>query len=139
MKRVMSAALVGVLLSGTSLVAAAKDHGKKPKKHPQVAHASDHDRDTHVAVAVRFGSADVRILRDHYQPRYRNLPPGLRKKVARGGQLPPGWQKKFEPFPTAIERQLPPLPQGHRRGVIDGHAVIFRSRTNAIVDVAVLF
>jgi hypothetical protein len=28
---------------------------------------------------------------------------------------------------------------GYRRGLIDGHAVIYDSRTNVIVDVAVLF
>ena len=94
---------------------------------------------TRVDVHVAFGSADVVILRDHYEPRYRNLPPGLQKKVARGGELPPGWKKKFEPFPVAIERRLPPLPAGYSRGVIDAHAVIYNTRTNVIVDVAMLF
>jgi hypothetical protein len=81
----------------------------------------------------------VTVIRDHYAPRYRDLPPGLQKKVARGGQLPPGWQKKFEPFPTVVERRLQPLPPDYRRGVIDGHAVIFDTRSNVIVDIAVLF
>jgi hypothetical protein len=63
----------------------------------------------------------------------------LQKKVARGGSLPPGWQKKFEPFPSVLERRLSPLPSGYRRGVLEGHAVIFNSRTNIIVDFAVLF
>jgi hypothetical protein len=31
------------------------------------------------------------------------------------------------------------LPDGYRRGVIDGHAVIFNDRTLVIFDVAVLF
>jgi hypothetical protein len=92
-----------------------------------------------VGIHVAFASADVTILRNHYGPRYRNLPPGLQKKVARGGQLPPGWQKKFEAFPVVLERQLPSLPPDYRRGVIDGHAVIYNSRTNVIVDFAVLF
>lgn len=55
------------------------------------------------------------------------------------GELPPGWKKKFEPFPVALERQLTMLPSSYRRGVIDGHAVIYNSRTHVIVDVAVLF
>lgn len=67
-----------------------------------------------------------------------SLPPGLAKKYARTGQLPPGWQKKMEPLPPAIEHRLPPLRRGHHRGVIDGRAVIYDSR-GVIVDIAVLF
>jgi hypothetical protein len=59
--------------------------------------------------------------------------------VARGGQLPPGWQKKLEPFPVVVEQRLPVLPPDYRRGVLDGHAVIYNTRSHVIVDVAVLF
>jgi hypothetical protein len=81
----------------------------------------------------------VRVIREYYTPRYRNLPPGLRKKYARTGQLPPGWRKKMEPFPVVVERELVVLPSGYQRGVLDGHAVIYNPRTQVIVDVAVLF
>jgi len=116
---------------------AAADQGKSHKKASQA--RANAETATQVDVHVVFGSADVVILRDYYEPRYRRLPPGLQKKVARGGQLPPGWKKRFEPFPVAVEHRLPPLPTGYRRGVIDAHAVIYNARTNAIVDVAVLF
>jgi len=33
------------------------------------------------------------------------LPPGLKKKVARGGELPPGWQKKLE-VGTVLDPEL---------------------------------
>jgi hypothetical protein len=88
---------------------------------------------------VAFSSDDHAIIREYYAPRYRDLPPGLQKKVARGGALPPGWQKKLEPFPVELEHRLAPLPAGYGRGVIDGHAVIYDAHTNVIVDVAVLF
>jgi hypothetical protein len=88
---------------------------------------------------IYFSVDHVRVLRGHYAPRYRRLPPGLQKKYARTGQLPPGWQKKMEPLPVAIERDLPPLPVGYRRGVIDGHAIVYSSRAGTIIDVAVLF
>ena len=91
------------------------------------------------SIQVVFGRQETQIIREYYAPRYRNLPPGLQKKLARTGQLPPGWQKRFEPFPVAIERQLVALPAGYRRGVVDGHAVIFDDRTHVMVDVAVLF
>jgi hypothetical protein len=127
MKRLVGAMLVGFLLGGT-VVEGSQGQGKKN------GHA-----ESSVSLHLVFGRADVVILRDHYSPRYRDLPPGLYKKIARGGQLPPGWRKKFELFPAEVDRRLAPLPAGYGRGVIDGHAVIYNSRTNVIVDVAVLF
>ena len=137
MIRPICVTLASVLLAGTA--AAAEPSQGKAKKNATQERPSGAKDDTVVNVHLVFGSADVTIIRDHYAPRYRDLPPGLRKKVARGGQLPPGWQKKFEPFPTVVERRLPLLPRDYRRGVIDGHAVILNTRSNVIVDVAVLF
>ena len=136
MRRLICATVACLLLGGT-VVLASPSQGKS-KKHTQ-GRAKDTGSDASVAVHAVFAPADVTVLRTHYAPRYRNLPPGLQKKVARGGQLPPGWRKKFEPFPVELERQLPALPEHCRRGVIDGHAVIYNSRTNVVVDVAVLF
>jgi len=86
----------------------------------------------------RFTSlrAEVQVIREHYAP---PLPLGLQKKLRRTGKLPPGWQKKFEPFPIEIERQLAVVPSGYHRGVIGGQAVIFNRRTQVVIDVAVLF
>lgn len=92
-----------------------------------------------VGVQVVFSSQDAQLIRGHYAPRYRNLPPGLQKKLARTGQLPPGWEKKMEPFPLELERRLAALPPGYRRGVIDGNAVIYAAGTSVILDVAALF
>jgi hypothetical protein len=140
-KRLICVTIGAVLLGGTVLTSKTPEQGKEKKngKPEQSAHHRDNGSDATVSVHVVFGKGDVIVLRNHYAPRYRNLPPGLQKKLARGGQLPPGWQKKFEPFPVVVERELPRLPQGYRRGVIDGHAVIYNSRTNVIVDFAVLF
>jgi hypothetical protein len=140
MRSLICATVAGLLLGGT--IAAAPSPQGGGRKHPQQERRTGDTStgsDVGVGVHLTFGKADVVILRDHYAPRYRSLPPGLQKKVARGRPLPPGWQKKFEPFPVALERQLPPLPRDHRRGVIDGHAVIYNSRTNVIIDAAVLF
>jgi hypothetical protein len=91
-----------------------------------------------VAVSVSWGANEVELVRKHYAPRYRNLPPGLQKKYARTGQLPPGWQKKMEPLPSSLEHKCAVLPSGYHRGVFDGHAVIYNTR-GVIIDVAVLF
>jgi hypothetical protein len=137
MKRTICATLAACLLGGT--VAAADPSQGKSRKHAKQDRSS-YERDAvRASVHVVFTSGEVTIIRNHYAPKYRNLPPGLQKKVARGGQLPPGWRKKFEPFPLAVERRLPVLPPAHRRGVLDGHAVIYNTRSNVIVDVAVLF
>ena len=135
--RVIAAALVGLLSSGAVVAA---DQPGKQKKQKEAKHAVVHEesRDTRVAVHVAWSTHDVEVVRRYYAPKYRNLPPGLQKKYARTGQLPPGWQKKMEPFPASLERDCAPLPSGYRRGVIDAHAVIFDTK-GMIIDVAVLF
>jgi hypothetical protein len=135
MKRLMCATLVGVLVGGSG-VAAARVMDAKPKQK----HARDRGADpSSVAIHVTFSTREVQVIRQHYAPRYRNLPPGLRKKLARTGQLPPGWQKKMEPFPVGLERQLVVLPQGYQRGVMDGNAIIYNPRSRVIIDAVVLF
>jgi hypothetical protein len=91
------------------------------------------------ATYVHFSIAEQQAVRAYYAPRYRSLPPGLRKKITRGEQLPEGWQRKIEAFPLEIEWRLAPLPSDCARGVIDGHAVIYRTRSERVIDVAALF
>ena len=139
MQLVLSLVVVTLLASSTPAAgrpAPVNQKGKKHAKHERVEPATPVSGGS---IHVVFSTRDVRVIREYYQPRYRNLPPGLRKKYARTGQLPPGWQKKMEPFPVAVERELVVLPSGYRRGVIDGNAVIYNPRTHVIVDVAVLF
>lgn len=138
MKRLVSGT-VGILLV-TIAPAIAGDSGKNKHGRGHVVETHTVVRESHTRVSVghvHFAVEHVKVIRTHYEPRYRNLPPGLRKKYARTGQLPPGWQKKMEPLPVAIERGLPRLPDGYRRGVIDAHVVIHKG--NTIVDVAALF
>src|SRR5262245_15808537 len=137
MTRTISFLLVSVFLMEASVAAGSpgQARGRKQREHENGRSDTVARADVHIV----FNPGDVVILREHYGPRYNNLPPGLQRKVARGGQLPPGWQKKFEPFPVGIERRLTPLPPGYRRGVIDAHAVIYDVRTNMIIDLAALF
>jgi hypothetical protein len=134
--------ILAALLMGTVAVAAeggSRDRGAQKRAKRQHAAAVRHADRAQVDVHVVFSTRDVRIIREYYAPRYRRLPPGLQKKLARTGTLPPGWQKKMEPFPAALERDLPVLPPQYRRGVMDGHAVIYQPKTQVIIDVAVLF
>ena len=85
-------------------------------------------------VNVVFSPREIEVIRAHYSTQERSLPPGLQKKVTRGGQLPAGWQRKMEPFPATLDRVLTPLPGNYRRGVIDGHAVIYDPMSQAVYD-----
>ncbi len=98
----------------------------------------------------RFRHEDVVVIEHHYRGRPEGLPPGLAKRdgdlppglakhLRRNGQLPPGLQKRIEPFPVEVERRLPPLRRGLRRGLIGGRALIYGERTFAIIDVSVVF
>jgi len=136
--RLLAAAIAGLVLGSATVIAEPK-HG--PKKHKDAKHAAAHGDDaelTSMAVRVSWTRHDVEVIRRHYVPKYRDLPPGLRKKYQRTGKLPPGWQKKMEPFPARLERECTPLPAGYRRGVVDAHAVIYNTR-GTIIDVAVLY
>ena len=127
------------LLCGLVIVLSAGAVVESQGRSQKARGGDDHAASVSGSVQIVFGTQEARLIREHYAPRYQNLPPGLQKKLARTGQLPPGWQKKFESFPASLERQLVVLPAGYRRGVIDGHAVIFDDRTHVIFDVAVLF
>jgi hypothetical protein len=137
-RRTIALTIAGLLLGSAVLVADRQGKSKKHKDTTPAAAPADKDARAAVAVSVSWGVRDVEIIRRHYAPQYRNLPPGLQKKYARTGQLPPGWQKKMAPFPASLERDCAPLPAGYHRGVIDAHAVIYNSR-GTIIDVAVLF
>lgn len=77
------------------------------------------------------------------------LPPGLQKKLDRGGQLPPGWQKKVcvgetmppevfkecKPLPKELTVKLPPPPLGTLTVSVDGKIVRLMEATKQILDV----
>ena len=142
MKRMLLAVAL-IVASATPLGADQKSHGHNNKQNDQGENGGNRaavsNAGTHVAIDVRFSTGEQRVIREYYAPRYKSLPLGLQKKVARGGALPPGWQKKMQPFPVDVERRLEPLPSGYSRGVFDGHAVIYSTRSHTVVDVTVLF
>ena len=43
-----------------------------------------------VVRSVGWSPREIEVIRAHYAQQSSSLPPGLQKKVARGGQLPPG-------------------------------------------------
>ena len=137
MKKVVWTAIATLLMTSVVFANDSKNGHSKGKKDAKYERANP--AGTNVAIKIVFLPREVTVIRGYYGTRFQGLPPGLQKKYRRTGQLPPGWQKKIEPFPVAVERQLVVLPAGYSRGVVDGHAVIYNPRTQVIFDVAVLF
>jgi len=64
-----------------------------------------------------------------------NLPPGLQKKLERDGQLPPGLQKRLEPLPSDLSHRLPRLPEHWERVIVERDIVLIDRRSNRILDI----
>jgi hypothetical protein len=116
----MRKALLAILLLSTVPAAWGKKHG--------------HDEEYS---SYRIPREETVVVSDYY--RGRSLPPGLAKKLRRGGSLPPGWQKKIQPVPVVVESRLAPLPQGYRRGILDGAFVVYEPNRGVIVDIVASF
>jgi ABC-type Zn2+ transport system substrate-binding protein/surface adhesin len=120
-------------------------HWHEDEKHWKE-HAKHEDQDdrgfdhrNHAAKSCYFQPRDAAIVTRYYGPRYRELPPGLQKKLYRNGHLPPGWEKRMQPLPVVVEQQLVPVPSGYRRGYIDGYAVVYSPGTQVVVDIVAVF
>jgi len=124
--------VVGVVVSGALLAQSAEAGDRRRGRDGRRVDARvTYQRDGY------FRDRDVVLIREYYVTHER-LPRGVRKHYARRGQLPRGWAKRMRPVPVYVERQLPVLPRGYRRGVIDGHVVVHND-SGFIFDVAVLF
>ena len=80
-------ALMIQMIAGAPVWAQGRGHGK---------HDASDDRRAHdgspVQVNVVFSKGDTQVIREYYAPQHhRSLPPGLQKKYARTGKLPPGF------------------------------------------------
>ncbi|MGF1629210.1 MAG: anti-virulence regulator CigR family protein [Kiloniellaceae bacterium] len=62
----------------------------------------------------------------------KELPPGIRKKLARGGAMPPGIA--MQALPDGLHRQLPPR-NGQHYEIIGSDVVLIETATRVIVDV----
>jgi hypothetical protein len=114
----------------TPLLAMGQDDDRREKhgdKHGDKRDDGRHDR--------YFRDQDTAYLRQRYASQQKDLPPGLRKKYYRTGKLPPGWEKRFRPFPQEVIVRLPPPPPNCERGYIDGYAVVYDRRTRIITDI----
>jgi len=129
MKPLICVMLAGVLLGGATIGAGAAE--AKGRKHWKHRHHDDCDHARYVS------DREVYLVREYYRPHHRYEPRRVYEYYP-SGYLPRGWHRRMRPYPVYIERDLVVLPRGYRRGLIDGHAVVYNSR-GMVIDVAVLF
>lgn len=115
--------LLPLLLSPLALPALAnppegRGHGKGRNKHED---RNDRDERTDgtsvsvrgdagglVSVNISVGDARLWVREAGVRERYADLPPGIRKNLARGKPLPPGIAKRLPP--PALQQRLPHYP-----------------------------
>lgn len=98
----------------------------------------DQGRDSGPSDLYSFSERDHQVLRSclaSYD--FESLPPGIQKKLARGGSLPPGQAKRLRLLPGSCTAQLPLLPPDEER-IIFGDRVILLSGSSRILDIIVL-
>lgn len=156
MKTPISIALICALgAAGTLCASAADNHGKHGRdqrgedrdsqggeRHGQAGRTfSDNERQVVHGYVDRFGQQEGR------HPR--SLPPGLAKKMSRGGRLPPGWEAKCvrgqtmpvevyqecRPLPRELAVKLPVPPAGTVTVAVSGKVVRLLEATREILDV----
>lgn len=89
MRLSISIPLALALLGATAL--ARPDHAQGPGKHHKENKA--HKKAERFADDEKFYATEKQTFQNYY----RNLPPGLAKKLRRGGKLPRGWENKIAP------------------------------------------
>ncbi len=137
-RRLFLAAIVPVAAFSNAAAFFDQDHegnGKQKARHHDDNHDDHKDEGPrgHGKGHVRYFRPEDRVILGQYYP-VQSLPPGLRKKYARTGTVPPGWQKRVQPLPVAVVEQLPPPPPNCERGYVDGYAVVYDRRTRVILD-----
>src|SRR3972149_1505373 len=66
-------------------------------------------------------------------PKKKGLPPGIQKKLARGGTLPPGIAKQY--LPDGLIKQLPAVPHGYERRIVGNDVLLVEINTGVIADI----
>jgi len=98
--------------------------------------------------SVAFSKDEIAIISGYYgqhsgdagngqqkNKKSKPLPPGIAKNLQRGKPLPPGIAKQR--LPDDLVRQLPRVPTGYERIVVDGRVLLVEIATQVIHDVLV--
>jgi hypothetical protein len=141
MVRILAAVLALLLATATPVLA---DQGKG-KGNDKAGNPNSEDTTSAVVEGIVGGVVgavlnddEKKTIRQYFDShpeaggKVKPLPPGIRKKLARGGTLPPGIAKQA--LPDGLHRQLPPR-TGQDYEVIGTDVVLIDTATKVIVDV----
>lgn len=85
---------------------------------------------------IVFSEIEKRLIRDYYGRHpvgsVKPLPPGIQRKIARGGTLPPGIAKRY--LPGELEGQLP-VRAGFERRIVGRDVLLVEQATGLILDI----
>jgi hypothetical protein len=97
----------------------------------------DRGRDRRRDDGYIFSDRDREVLNDCLSGYdFESLPPGIQKKLERGGSLPPGQAKKLRALPNSCNTRLPRLPRDVER-IILGDRVIIVQGGSRILDILI--
>jgi hypothetical protein len=104
---------------------------------PICADAKPPQRERADMLEIVFTEIEKRLIREYYAEHAHagdadSLPPGMRKRLARGKPLPPGIAKRF--LPGELEARLP-VHGGTVRRVIGSDVVLIAAATGVILDI----
>ena len=109
------------------------DQGKKKKKDKKKNKGKNKDKNKGKKSDKSKGRGD-------------GLPPGLQKQLSEKGELPPGLQKRLQDsgalppglqasgLPEELEAELPELPEGQQRVIVDNDVLIIEEVTGRVLD-----
>lgn len=85
-----------------------EDHDERGDRNDGVGINARGDAGALVSVSISVGDARTWVREAGVRERYADLPPGIRKNLARGKPLPPGLAKRLPP--PALQQRLPHYP-----------------------------
>lgn len=85
---------------------------------------------------IVFSEIEKRLIRDYYRQHpagnVKPLPPGIQRKIARGGTMPPGIAKRY--LPGELEGRLP-VRAGYERRIVGRDVLLVEQATGLILDI----
>ncbi|MGE5515041.1 MAG: anti-virulence regulator CigR family protein [Bacteroidota bacterium] len=124
MKKISCAALVLLALATPVLAAPGGRHGGEPRSERSSSDLAD------ILITATERALIGEYYKSHAVPA-ESLPPGIRKKVARGKPLPPGIAKRF---PDGLSGQLRARP-GYEFRTVGADVVLVEIASGVIADV----
>lgn len=144
MARILAAVLVLLLAAAGPALAQGKSNGKGKgngnhgKPNDGMASEDVVEGATRGVLGAVLGDDEKRMIRDYFGEhpkaagKVKELPPGIRKKIARGGTMPPGIAKQV--LPDGLHRQLPQR-DGYGYEIVGTDVVLVENATRVVVDV----